>query len=144
MDAARAEGWLHGGEPELWRRMSAPDRRHAIAVARAVEMTLGPDVDRAVQAAALLHDVGKIDAGLGTFARAGATAWAAVVGRERAARGEGRVARYLRHDAIGAELLRTAGSDPVTVAWAAEHHLPPSRWRVPRPVGEALKTADDD
>lgn len=144
MDAAWAEGWLHGGEPELWRRMSAPDRRHAIAVARGVEAALGPNVDRAVLAAALLHDVGKIDSALGTWARAGATVWAGVAGRERATRGEGRVARYLRHDAIGAELLRTAGSDPVTVTWAAEHHLPPARWSVPRPFGEALKAGDDD
>lgn len=143
-DTAWAEGWLAAGEQPLWRRMSAPDRRHAIAVARAVEATLGPDVDCAVVAAALLHDVGKIDAGLGTWARAAATVWAGVAGRERAARGEGRVARYLRHDAVGGELLRTAGSDRVTVAWAAEHHLPPARWSVPRPVGEALKAADDD
>jgi hypothetical protein len=56
----------------------------------------------------------------------------------------GRAGRYLCHDAIGADLLAAAGSDPLTVAWAREHHLPEDRWTVPAPVGAALKLADDD
>lgn len=128
------------GELDLWRRMSGPDRRHAVAVAR----TAGGDRPRPVVAAALLHDVGKIDAGLGTFARSAVTAAALVAGRDRLARGSGRAARYLRHDQIGAELLTAAGSDPLTVAWAREHHLDASRWSVPPDVGAALKAADDD
>lgn len=119
--------------------MSGPDRRHAVGVARAVG-----SVDRAVTAAALLHDVGKVDSGLGTFGRSFVTAWSLVAGRERLARGAGRAGRYLRHDAIGGELLAAAGSDPLTVAWAREHHLPPERWTVPADVGAALKAADDD
>ena len=43
-----------------------------------------------------------------------------------------------------ADLLGMAGSAPLTVAWAAEHHLPPDEWTVPVAVGEALKAADDD
>ena len=133
------ETWVAGvllpGELELWRRMAGPDRRHAVGVARRV----GTDAPRPVVAAALLHDVGKVEAGLGTFGRVVAT----VAGRRAVAR-DGRFGRYLRHDAIGAELLRAAGSDPLTIAWAAEHHLPPSRWTVPAEVGAALKAADDD
>ena len=119
--------------------MSGPDRRHAVGVARAV----GSD-DRAVTAAALLHDVGKVDAGLGTFARSFVTAWSLVVGRERVAAGRGRAGRYMRHDVIGADLLQAAGSDPLTVTWAREHHLPAERWTVPPAIGASLKSADDD
>jgi HD superfamily phosphodiesterase len=96
-----------------------------------------------VVAAALLHDVGKVDSGLGTLARVPATL-VGLLARERAVRGGGRVARYLRHDAIGAELLRSAGADPRTATWAGEHHLPPDRWTVPPAAGEVLKAADDD
>lgn len=142
-DDAWAESQLLAGEVELWRRMSGPDRRHAVAVARAAGFG-GSAGDRPAVAAALLHDIGKVEAGLGTWGRAVVTAAALVVGRERLAGGDGRAARYLRHDAIGAELLAAAGSDPLTVAWAREHHLAPSAWTVPPEVGRALKAADDD
>jgi hypothetical protein len=115
--------------------MSGPDRRHAVGVARAVPAPLA--------AAALLHDVGKVEAGLGTLARVPATL-VGLVARERVVRGNGRIARYLRHDALGADLLAAAGADPLTVAWAREHHLPPARWTVPADAGAALKAADDD
>jgi len=56
----------------------------------------------------------------------------------------GRVGRYLAHDEIGAGLLGSAGSEPLPVAWAREHHLPADRWTVPAEVGAALRAADDD
>jgi hypothetical protein len=132
------------GERALWSAMPGPDRRHSAAVARRVEEALGPDATRAVLAAALLHDVGKTTGGLRTPGRVVATLVAGVRGRERAAAGEGRVARYLRHDEIGAAQLAQAGSDPLTVAWALEHHRPRSSWTVPQPLADALKAADDD
>jgi hypothetical protein len=55
-----------------------------------------------------------------------------------------RVGLYFRHDRVGADLLSQAGSDPLTVAWAAEHHRPPERWSVDTRVAAALKLADDD
>jgi hypothetical protein len=120
--------------------MSGPDRRHAIAVARRVA-----NIDeRAVLPAALLHDVGKVESGLGTFRRAAVTALALALGRDRVAGGGGRMARYLRHDSLGSQLLEGAGSDRFTVAWAREHHLPERRWTVPIALAEALKAADDD
>jgi hypothetical protein len=121
------------GERALWSRMSDPDRRHAVGVARRV----GEARPRPVLAAALLHDVGKVESGLGTFARV----WATLFGRRT---GTGRVGAYLRHDEIGARLLTEAGADPLTIAWAREHHLPSDRWSVPYDLGLALKMADDD
>ncbi|MGH9250634.1 MAG: HD domain-containing protein [Acidimicrobiales bacterium] len=137
-------------EVGLWRRMSAPDRRHAVAVARRVEAALGPATSRPVLAAALLHDVGKIASGFGPARRAAATAAGMAGGYDAARRWRrregvvGQVGRYLCHDEIGAELLVDAGSDALTIAWAREHHLRPERWTVAAEVGAALKAADDD
>ena len=54
-------------------------------------------------AGALLHDVGKFEADLGTFARVAAT----IVGP----RGR-RFRMYHDHEAIGARLAEAAGADP--------------------------------
>jgi hypothetical protein len=138
-DEAWVASTLGAGELRLWSRMSGPDRRHAVGVARRV----GGAAPREVLAAALLHDVGKIDSGLGTLARVPATL-AGLVARDSLADGNGRLARYLRHSTIGATLLTDAGAHPLTIAWAAEHHLPPARWTIPVVWAEALKAADDD
>ena len=140
-DEAWVASVLLPGELRLWRQLSDPDRRHAVGVARQVADDLGARATRPVIAAALLHDVGKVVSGLGTFARVGATVVGAVRGREAPG---GRVGDYLRHPALGADLLAAAGSDPLTVAWAAEHHLPPDRWTLPPEVAAALDAADDD
>jgi putative nucleotidyltransferase with HDIG domain len=151
-DEAWAEACCLPGEVALWRRLPVADRRHAIGVARRAAALLGGEAatDRAVLAAALLHDVGKVEAGLGTGERVYATVVGMTRRRGRApgpGRGgdrQGRVWRYLHHDVLGARLLAGAGSDPLTVAWAAEHHRPPACWTVPAQVGDALKAADDD
>jgi len=140
-DRAWVEATLSEGEMALWRRMSAADRRHAVGVARRAQKTLAEQsANREVVAAALLHDVGKVDAGLGTFGRVMATL-AAMTGLRRL---PARVHRYLAHDRLGGDLLEQAGSHPLTVAWAREHHRPPERWSVPIDTGRALKAADDD
>ena len=149
-DEAWATSLLLPDELALWRRMSGPDRRHAVGVARRTESALPPPVARPILAAALLHDVGKVSSGLGPLRRALATLAGMAVSHDTAVGWQarpgplGRAGRYLCHDTIGADLLAAAGSDLLTVAWAREHHLPPDRWTVPRPVGEALKLADDD
>jgi hypothetical protein len=51
---------------------------------------------------------------------------------------------YLSHDALGAQLLRQAGSRELTILWAREHHLEPARWTVDARLGAALKAADGD
>jgi hypothetical protein len=145
-----ARGHLLDGEVELWRRLSGPDRRHAAGVAREVERALGHEATRPVLAAALLHDVGKIESGLRTYGRVVATLSAAVAGREAARewrKGRGfvrRVGLYLLHPELGGDLLAMAGSDPLTVAWAREHHLPPDRQSIDPAIAAALTAADDD
>lgn len=145
--------WVHEvllpGEAELWSRMSLADRKHAAGVAREVRRLL-PDADRPVLAAALLHDVGKVDSGLGTVGRVLATVAAAALGRVRVASWHdaggvrGRIGRYLRHDSIGARMLSDAGSASLTVTWAREHHLPATAWTLDDEVASALAAADDD
>ncbi len=155
------ESWaldhLLDGERDLWRRMSGPDRRHAVGVARDTIRLLGPEEPgRDVVAAALLHDVGKVESSFGTFARVWVTFAALAVGRSRLLRWAGdhagggrpswraRVGLYLTHDRLGAELLQRAGSQTLTVSWALEHHLAPGSWTVDATIGAALKAADGD
>jgi len=153
---AGEESWalahLSDDEARLWARMSGPDRRHAVAVARRLAAALGEGRPprRAVVAAALLHDVGKVESGLGTMGRVVATLAVLGLGRERVEgwagrRGpQGRIGRYARHPALGGVLLAGAGSDQLTVTWAAEHHLGPERWTIEAEVAAALKAADGD
>ena len=135
---------------KLWQRMSRADRRHAVAVAHRVERSLGHEATNPVLAAALLHDVGKLDAGLGTYGRVMATlagglaghdmadAWSEKTGMTR------RIGLYLRHPELGGVMLDVAGSDPLTSAWARQHHLAPDQWTLPVEIAQALKNADDD
>ncbi len=157
------ESWVNANltddERVLWGRMSAPDRRHAVAVAHRVQASLdaqpslepvGPVGRRAILAAALLHDVGKVESRMGTFGRVVATVVGMTGGRRRSgewATRSGlrrRLGVYLRHDSVGAELLAAAGGDPLTVGWASCHHRPVEQWCVPTEVGVILKSADDD
>jgi hypothetical protein len=153
VDEVWVAGLLGDAELDLWRQMSGADRRHAVGVARRVAGLLdtseGVAPDAPVMAAALLHDVGKVRSGLGTFGRVAATVLAAAApGRVNLwpDRGgfRGRIGLYLRHPEEGAALLSAAGSAPVTVAWALEHHRPTDRWSVDRRLADVLHAADDD
>jgi hypothetical protein len=109
-DEVWAEAHLLPGEVALWRRMSNQDRRHSAKVAR--RFVVGrPGATRAEIAGALLHDVGKIECGLGTFGRVAAS----IVG--------GRTERfriYHDHERVGSELAAASGSEPDTVDLIAE------------------------
>jgi len=150
--SAWAQSHLTREEVALWTDMSMADRRHSIVVARRVELSLGIEASQAIIAAALLHDVGKSESGLGTYGRVIATISGAVAGHDanvirawtRTTGFTRKVGLYLQHARLGGDLLAMAGSDPLTEAWAREHHLPSSEWSVPLPIGEALKAADDD
>lgn len=157
-DVAWAVGWLSEREERLFRQMSNPDQRHAVRVARRVEAALaergGVDgglgvPEGVIMAAALLHDVGKNEARLGTYGRTIATLSGVVGGLDLAEIWQERsgftrkVGLYLRYGIIGAEMLQLAGSDPVVIAWSTEHHLPPDAWTVPEPVGRLLAAADE-
>ena len=96
---------LLAGEHARWSAMAVQDRRHSIVVARRF-VDIAPHATRAEVAGALLHDVGKQIAALGTLGRVVAT----VVG----ARTE-RFRQYHDHEALGAALLAEAGSDPATI-----------------------------
>jgi len=109
-EEAWAASQLLPGELELWQRMSNQDRRHSATVARRFAAAR-PQATRAEVAGALLHDVGKIECGLGTWGRVAAT----IVGR----RGR-RFTLYHDHEQIGADLAQAAGSEPETVDLIAE------------------------
>lgn len=139
---------LDPAEWDLWRTLSGPDRRHALGVARRAEAAgAGPDG----VAAALLHDVGKLESGLGTGGRVVATLVGLGLGHRRAVttlttKGgfPGRCGRYLDHARLGGELLRRAGARPLATAWAREHHDPPGAGSVPADLARVLRAADGD
>ena len=169
IDEQWARDRLNPAEVAIWQAMSSPDRRHAVAVARAVgrdvaatvaRADLGPawstrfvddaDLVRMSEAAALLHDSGKNVSRLSTPARVGATVWWAVAppmlvdkwlhrGGVRL-----RLAQYRRHPELGGHRLEAAGSHELVHRWAVEHHRTPGQWTVPPALGRMLKDYDDD
>lgn len=129
-DEAWAESNLLPGEVALWRRMGHPDRRHSIEVARrfvtliASGVAAGQEPRRQAVAATLLHDVGKVESGLGTGMRVVAT----LVGPRGA-----RLRRYHGHEQIGLALAATAGSEAATLELLGGEG----------PYAAALRAADD-
>ena len=125
--AAAERDWAHAqllvDEAVLWDRMVVQDRRHSLLVARRFEQ-LVVNPERETLAGALLHDVGKMDVGLGTWARVLAT----VVGPRTS-----RFRRYHDHEQIGAELLRAVGSHPATIELVLGRG----------PLAAALRSADN-
>ncbi len=129
VDDAWALTQLTSAEQKLWQRLSNPDRRHAILVARRFVERIGdPDVTRPTVAAALLHDVGKLRSELGTWARVAAT----LIGPHGH-----RFRDYHDHEAIGVAMLTAADSDPLTIALAGRQPDAPPR------LLDALSWADD-
>lgn len=104
-DSDWAEGQLLPAEAELWARMTVQDRRHSILVARRF-VELAPEASRPEIAGALLHDVGKLASGLGTFSRVVAT----LLGPRTY-----RFQQYHDHERLGAAMLAAANSAVVTV-----------------------------
>jgi len=109
-DEVWVDDHLLAGERALWVQLSNQDRRHSAAVARRF-VRARPDATRAEIAGAILHDVGKIECGLGTFGRVIAT----LVGPRTAA-----FRAYHDHEEIGAVMARAAGSSPATVDLIAQ------------------------
>ena len=102
--------WVHSvltsSEFDLWNKMMAQDRQHSVLVGRRFVKNR-PTSSPSEIAGALLHDVGKSAAHLGTFARVVAT----LVGPRTS-----RFRQYHEHEAIGAAMLRSIGSDEITIA----------------------------
>lgn len=101
---------LKDGERALWVQLSNQDRRHSAAVAQRFVQERPTATDAEI-AGAILHDVGKIDCGLGTFGRVVAT-FVGPRGRS--------FSSYHDHEDIGAEMARLAGSDSATVELIAQ------------------------
>jgi HD domain len=153
-DIAWVESLLEPGELALWRRIPNHDRRYSIRVAKNVEARLvGTDFAGQSRwlAAALLHDVGKLDSGLGVVGRSVATVMGAAAGSARVDQWTSvsgfrrRVAWYRQHDERGAERIRAAGGRDEAARWARVHHHR-DRWPgsgVPLEVAEALEAADN-
>lgn len=147
-DLEWVRGLLSEDEQVMWSRMATADQYHSIGVARRVGQELGQETTDDVLVAALMHDVGKTAAGLGTMGRVVAALVRPVVGPERArswAEGRGptrRIGLHLRYPEIGARMLADAASARLVVAWAREHHRPERDWTVPRELGRVLQSAD--
>jgi hypothetical protein len=122
-DVEWVQQWLSTVEYELWARMPVADRRHSVEVARRF-IARRPEATSAEMAGALLHDAGKVEAGLGTFGRVAAT----LVGPRTT-----RFRLYHDHEAVGARLAAAAGSDPTTVALIEGRG----------PAADDLRVADD-
>ncbi|MGI9576967.1 MAG: HD domain-containing protein [Microthrixaceae bacterium] len=151
-DTEWALAQLSDREKRLFAQMRPSDRAHSIAVAQAVQRHYEAMEEVApawVMPAALLHDVGKTVAGLGVYGRTVATLSGWVGGAEMAEQWADttgftrRVGLYMQYPRLGAELLEVNESDPLVVAWAAEHHLPAEDWTVPADDGAVLAAADD-
>jgi hypothetical protein len=96
---------LTPAELALWKRQSDQDQRHSAYVARRFAELREGATDAEV-AGAILHDVGKVECGLGTFGRVAGT----IVGPHGS-----RFSAYHDHEMLGAEMAAAAGSDPSTV-----------------------------
>ncbi|MBN1250370.1 MAG: HDIG domain-containing protein [Anaerolineae bacterium] len=133
----------------LFTAMRRADRHHGIEVARALEQE--GLTDPALLAAALLHDVGKVRAPVGIFARvfvvlgehfapALARDWSDWSPGEQLPHGLRRGFVVRRHHAAwGAALALEAGVPPETAAWIRRHHDPAG----PDRALAALQRADE-
>jgi hypothetical protein len=149
-----ARSILTPAEFELWSGLSAHDRRHAIQVARRVELRLASTAyagDTLWPAAALMHDVGKGEADLNLMQRAVATVATRMMTVDRARRWLGsrgktrrRLGLYFLHGEVGAALIRRVGGREPIAAWTEIHQgygrLEELGW--PAVVVEALSQSD--
>ena len=102
--------WVHSilsqEEFDLWNNMMVQDRRHSVMVSRRF-VKYRPHASQSEIAGALLHDVGKSTAHLGTLARVVAT----LVGPRTS-----RFRQYHDHEQLGATMLRSVESDELTIS----------------------------
>lgn len=114
-ELAQIERWLSPAELSLFLAQPTADQRHGYEAGLHAQKNRA---NRAVVAAAALHDIGKRHARLGPIGRSLATVMI-IVGA--ASRWE-RASAYRDHGPIGAEELERAGADSLVVAFARHHH----------------------
>jgi len=109
----REQAWVRNvlsiEEYDLWSTQANVDQRHSCDIARRF-VEIRPHASRDEIAGVLLHDIGKIDAGLGILARIVATVLPLPTLRFSA---------YRHHQERGAQMLKTIACNDVTVALVA-------------------------
>jgi putative nucleotidyltransferase with HDIG domain len=134
-DQAYVAGHLSEAERDIFWTQPVPDLAHAIRGARRAD----PEGDRPDLArAALLHDIGKRHASLGSVGRSVATvmSWMPLPMPSK-------MSTYLDHAALGAAELERLNCEQLVVAFARHHHgecpigIDPDDWT-------ALVGADDE
>jgi hypothetical protein len=145
---------LRPGELKVWAAQRRQDRRHSVRTARRLDRALAgtPFADDPTwTAVALLHDVGKQVAGLGTYGRVAASLASRFAGRDMAVawveqRGmTRRIGLHLQYGRLGADLIELHDGRPEAAAWAVHHHEP-AAWDAlgfPPEVVAALVAADE-
>jgi AcrR family transcriptional regulator len=143
---------LNTAQITLFRRMSAAEQTHALAVLRTLgrEQVMGGEP--ALAQAALLHDVGKVEGRIRLWHRVAAVLLQALRPAllNRLALNEPHSWRYpffvlLHHAEHGADLSAGAGTDAVAVALIRAHHTAPEQSGLDAPsqaVLTALRWAD--
>ena len=108
-------GWLSAFESDSFLAQPSYDQRHGLEAARHVarQHPLRRDLVRT----ALLHDVGKRQAGLGPIGRSLASAYTKLGGISK-----GKWRSYLEHGHAGAIELDILGAEPMVVDFARHHH----------------------
>lgn len=141
--------YLCPGELVLWERFSRADKRHSLQVARRAERLLGERASRDAMAAAILHDIGKVQCNAGTFLRVVATLIGSIARPDQVRKWStrhdklGDIGRYLLSHEDAPQLLTAAGSGPLTIAWAREHELPEAQWTIDPRIAQSLHRADN-
>jgi putative nucleotidyltransferase with HDIG domain len=114
-EVAEVRGWLSPFEFEAFVAQPPYDQRHGLEAASIVarQQPLRRDLVRA----ALLHDIGKRQSGLGPIGRSLASAHTKFGGVPK-----GKWLSYLEHGQAGAVELRILGAEPLVVDFARHHH----------------------
>jgi hypothetical protein len=139
-ERAEALAWLRPAEAQLFNRLAHMDQRHSFDVYRSLRHA--GESDGRVLRAALLHDVGKVEARLSSVERS-ALVLLQTLTRGRSARRVpqggplGRYGRYLHHAERGHQLLLAAGSEAEVAELAASHE------RAKSGPAARLRRADD-
>jgi len=129
-DLALVESVLtNPAQRELFQRMTVADRRHAVALLRALRAQR--HTHPALMQAALLHDVAKSGAGISVFHRvvivllqALRPGWLAWLADDGGGPWRRPFAQYLHHPTVGAGWAEAAGCLPLAVSMIRRHQLP--------------------
>ena len=114
-EVAETRSWLSPFEGESFFAQPAYDQRHGLEAAR--HLALQQPIRRDLVRAALLHDIGKRQSGLGPIGRSVASAHTKLGGVAR-----GKWLSYLEHGHAGALELDVLGAEPIVVDFARHHH----------------------